>query len=119
MTILAKVLLTIVCAGVGGLQLRPMMQLQTTPVLRAVQLSRALPMMQAEQPPEEGYQTFYDDEKEDKVLKAKPAISDSMRKRLINEQRGLGADSNSQNPFLYVFAGVGIFVLLGAVAVNL
>jgi len=37
----------------------------------------------------------------------------------INEQRGLGADSNSQNPFLYVFAGVGIFVLLGAVAVNL
>lgn len=66
-----------------------MMQLQTTPVLRAVQLSRALPMMQAEQPPEEGYQTFYDDEKEDKVLKAKPAISDSMRKRLVRAKVAL------------------------------
>ena len=47
------------CAGVSGLQLRPGTQLRTAPVLRAVQLSRALPMMQAEQPPEEGYQTFY------------------------------------------------------------
>ena len=89
MKMLAKFLLTIVCAGVGGLQLRPMMQLQTAPVLRAVQLSRALPMMQAEQPPEEGYQTFYDDEKEDKVLKAKPAISDSMRKRLVRAKVAL------------------------------
>jgi len=93
---LAKVLITIVCAGVGGLQLRPMMQLQTTPVLRAVQLSRALPIMQAEQPPEEGYQTFYDDEKEDKVLKAKPAISDSMRKRLVRAKVALV----SMNPCL-------------------
>ena len=42
-----------------------------------------------------------------------------MRERLINESRGLGADPNQKNPFLFVFAGVGVFVLLGAAAVNM
>jgi hypothetical protein len=48
-----------------------------------------------------------------------PGISDSMKERLIKESRGLGADPNSKNPFLLVFVGVGVFVLLGAVAVNI
>ena len=39
--------------------------------------------------------------------------------RLINESRGLGADPNQKNPFLLVFAGVGVFVVLGALAVNI
>ena len=42
-----------------------------------------------------------------------------MRARLLKEQQGLGADSNSKNPFLLVFAGVGVFVILGALAVNM
>mmetsp|Transcript_44283 Transcript_44283/g.88488 ORF Transcript_44283/g.88488 Transcript_44283/m.88488 type:complete len:126 (-) Transcript_44283:317-694(-) len=67
----------------------------------------------------EGYATFYDDEKDDAVLAKKPPISDAMRKKLLNEQRGIGADPNSKNPFLFVFAGVGIFVVLGALAVNM
>jgi hypothetical protein len=70
-------------------------------------------------PAKPGTADFYDDEMEDPVLMAKPAISDDMRKRLLNEQRGLGADSGSKNPFLAVFLGVGVFVLLGAVAVNM
>ncbi|KAL1521926.1 hypothetical protein AB1Y20_021574 [Prymnesium parvum] len=64
-----------------------------------------------------GYETFYDDEKD--TAPEKPALSDAMRQRLLNEQRGLGADANSKNPFLLVFAGVGVFVLLGALAVSL
>ena len=66
-----------------------------------------------------GYTTFYDDEKEDAVMAAKPAISNSMRERLINESRGLGADPNQKNPFLPVFFGFGVFVILGALAVNM
>ena len=42
-----------------------------------------------------------------------------MRERLINESRGLGADPNQKNPFLNVFAAVGVFVVLGFVATNL
>lgn len=64
------------------------------------------------------YKTFYDDEKEDAVLAAKPPVSDAMRKRLLSESRGLGADPNAKNPFLPVFFGVGIFVLLGAIATS-
>ena len=30
-----------------------------------------------------------------------------------------GGDPNSKNPFLFVFAGVGVFVMLGALAVNM
>ena len=33
-------------------------------------------------------------------------ISDTMRKRLLNEQRAIGADSGSKNPFLLVFGAV-------------
>ena len=105
----------------------------TRTILRAYPRdTRAAPIMQTE-PNEEpakqempaapsesdGYTTFYDDEREDKVLAAKPQISDSMRQRLINEQRAIGADPNSKNPLLLVFGGVGVFVLLGALAVNL
>jgi len=91
--------------------------------------ARSLPIMQAEggsdKPSEvsaEGSDAelpagdFYDDEK---PMVEKPALSNSMRDRLINESRGLGADPNSKNPFLPVFLGVGVFVILGALAVNL
>eukprot|EP00966_Prymnesium_polylepis_P096935 2245807-Prymnesium_polylepis.1 len=70
------------------------------------------PEATAEGAPAEGYGTFYDDEKD--TAPVKPALSDNMRQKLLNEQRGLGADTNSKNPFLAVFAGVGVFVLLGA-----
>ncbi|KAL3908659.1 MAG: hypothetical protein SGPRY_009711 [Prymnesium sp.] len=65
----------------------------------------------------EGYQTFYDDERDS--APKKQGLSDDMKKRLLKEQRGLGADANSKNPFLFVFAGVGVFVLLGALAVSM
>ena len=55
----------------------------------------------------------YDDESEQDDG---PQFSDTMRQKMINESRGLGADPNKQNPFLGVFAGFGIFVLLGALA---
>jgi hypothetical protein len=42
-----------------------------------------------------------------------------MKERLIRESAGLGADPNQKNPFLPVFFGVGVFVLLGALAVNM
>jgi len=68
---------------------------------------------------------LYDDqipEKEQIVYTSgekKPELSNAMRDRLINESRGLGADPNQKNPFLFVFAGVGVFVVLGALAVNI
>ena len=46
-------------------------------------------------------------------------LSQTMKDRLIAESRGLGADPNSKNPFLPVFFGVGVFVTLGALAVNM
>ena len=46
-------------------------------------------------------------------------LSNTMRDRLIAESRGLGADPNAKSPFLPVFFGVGVFVLLGALAVNM
>lgn len=49
----------------------------------------------------------------------KAELSSTMRDKLINESRGLGADPNQKNPFLPVFFGVGVFVILGALAVNL
>ena len=48
-----------------------------------------------------------------------PQISNAMRDKLINESRGLGADPGAKNPFLPVFFGVGVFVMLGALAVNM
>jgi len=103
--------------------------------LRHVRARNAMPLLMAEEPakPEDaptpadaapaasagGYETFYDDEREDAVLAKKPELSNTMRERLINESRGLGADPNAKNPFLPVFFGVGAFVLLGALAVTL
>ena len=46
-------------------------------------------------------------------------LSNTMKDRLIRESAGLGADPNQKNPFLPVFFGVGVFVLLGALAVNM
>ena len=46
-------------------------------------------------------------------------LSKTMKERLIRESAGLGADPNQKNPFLPVFFGVGVFVLLGALAVNM
>jgi hypothetical protein len=115
----------------GALQLGRTAQ----PLLQHRPLSsfRSSTTMQSEPPKEEeteatmsaapsekdGYTTFYDDEKEDTVLAAKPQISNEMRQRLINEQRGLGADPNSKNPLLGVIGAVGVFVVLGALAVNM
>ena len=65
---------------------------------------------------EGGYRTVYDDESD---FVEKPGISDEMRARLLRGQQQLGADPNSKNPFLYAFAAVGIFVALGALAVNM
>mmetsp|Transcript_2934 Transcript_2934/g.8707 ORF Transcript_2934/g.8707 Transcript_2934/m.8707 type:complete len:132 (+) Transcript_2934:34-429(+) len=64
-----------------------------------------------------GYSTVYDDETP--PAPRKDPLSNSMRARLIKEQQGLGGDPNSKNPFLFVFAGVGVFVMLGALAVNM
>ena len=49
----------------------------------------------------------------------KPTLSNTMRDKLIAEGRGLGADPNQKNPFLAVFGGVGVFVVLGALAINM
>ena len=94
----------------------------------------------------DGYQTYYDDEKvrpmphsnsclffhalffaplthaSSLALQApvpQTELSQTMKDRLIAESRGLGADPNSKNPFLPVFFGVGVFVTLGALAVNM
>lgn len=60
--------------------------------------------------------TLFDDEK---PFVEKPPISSEMRAKLLKGQQALGSDPNSQNPFLYVFGGVGVFVILGAIAVNM
>jgi len=68
---------------------------------------------------------LYDDEipEGDQVVytsgQKKPTLSNTMREKMIAESRGLGADPGAKNPFLGVFAGVGVFVVLGALAVNL
>ena len=69
-------------------------------------------------------QALYDDEIVDEAITytdgtKKPEISNAMRDRLINESRGLGADPNAKNPFLYAFGAVGVFVCLGALAINM
>ena len=85
--------------------------LRITPsAAKPLHITRARPLfMQAEPPaPEEapattnqapsesdGYQTYYDDER---APPKQPEISNSMRERLINESRGLGADPGSKNP---------------------
>merc|ERR1719453_3046126 len=58
---------------------------------------------------------LYDDEIPEST---KPPVSEAMRQRLINESRGLGSDPNQSNPFLAVFFGFGVFVVLGFIAVN-
>ena len=55
----------------------------------------------------------YDDESEQDDG---PQFSDAMRQKMINESRGLGGDPNQKNPFLLVFAGIGLFVLAGAIS---
>ena len=44
----------------------------------------------------------------------KPELSNTMREKLINEGRALGADPNAKNPFLPVFGGFFLLVVLGA-----
>ena len=115
----------LLCALVGAgsaLQL-PVVGRAPQPTLRRT----ASLVMQEATPPEapppeptsDSYGNFYDDEKEDAVLQAKPDISESMRARLIKEQRGIGADPNAKSPFLLVFGAVGVFVVLGALSVNM
>lgn len=55
----------------------------------------------------------YDDESEQDDG---PGFSDAMRQKMINESRGLGGDPNQKNPFLLVFAGIGLFVVAGALS---
>ena len=55
----------------------------------------------------------YDDESEQDDG---PGFSDSMRQKMIDESRGLGGDPNQKNPFLLVFAGIGLFVVAGALS---
>merc|ERR1719424_1710573 len=68
---------------------------------------------------------LYDDEipETDEIVytsgQKKPQLSNTMREKMIQESRGLGADPSQKNPFLLVFGGVGVFVILGALAVNL
>ena len=68
---------------------------------------------------------LYDDEipEGDKIVytsgQKKPELSSTMRDKMIAESRGLGADPNAKNPFGVVFIGVGVFVCLGAVAINM
>lgn len=66
-------------------------------------------ILEEQAPTTDGAGNFYD---EDNPL-PKKEISDAMRKRLLNEQRAIGADSGSKNPFLLVFGAVGVFVVLG------
>ena len=67
---------------------------------------------------------LYDDQIKEGEIKykdgsTKPQLSNTMREKMINESRGLGADPNQKNPFGLVFIGVGVFVCLGALAVNM
>tara|TARA_B110001452_G_C15216384_1_gene421819 strand:- start:1399 stop:1893 length:495 start_codon:yes stop_codon:yes gene_type:complete len=63
---------------------------------------------------------LYDDEMGDETDvtytsgEKKPQLSNTMRDKLINEGRALGADPNAKSPFLPVFAAVGLLVVLGA-----
>ena len=66
-----------------------------------------------------GTAATYDDEVADGPVTytdgtKKPELSNTMREKLINESRGLGADPNQKNPFLIVFVAVGVFVVAGA-----
>lgn len=69
-------------------------------------------ILEQQAPAADGAGNFYDDERP----MQKKEISDTMRKRLLNEQRAIGADSGSKNPFLLVFGAVGVFVVLGYLA---
>ena len=69
---------------------------------------------EAEQAPS-AYKTVYDDEMPPLDT---PQISEAMKQKLIRGQRSLGADPNSGSPFLLVFGAVGVFVILGFLAVN-
>ena len=115
-------LLLVCSAAVSAFQLAPM--------LPRSQLQRPCGLVMQEAPPPDskpeeettaalptgGYSTVYDDEVPEDT---KPPVSSSMRDRLIKEQRSMGADPNSGSPFLGVFGAVGVFVILGALAVNM
>ena len=116
-------LLLVLAVGASALQLGVRPTLNRAALRSAISMQEE-PAAEGAPPPAEAAATdkagnVYDDEYEDPVLANKPELSNSMRKRLIEESRGLGADPNSKNPFLPVFFGVGVFVLLGALAVNM
>mgnify|MGYP007078186544 CR=1 FL=1 len=115
--ILALMLLQVVAA----LQLSPALRPAAIqrPMMRHAMQAEGEPVVKAEDAAEgvaEDGADFYDD---DKPIIEKPPVSNAMRERLINEARGVGADPNSKSPFLPVFFGVGVFVVLGALAVNM
>jgi hypothetical protein len=67
-------------------------------------------MSDQEQPPTKD-STFYDDEVD--LTPAKPALSDSMRDRLLREaSTGLDSDSKQTNVLLYIIGAVFVLVLL-------
>ena len=114
-------------AAASGFQLnaavRPMLAVRARAITAAEDGDAVKP--EEATPGQAGYQTVYDDESDpDAPIKyadgtKKPDISNSMREKLIKESRGLGADPGAKNPFLLVFGGVGVFVVLGALAVNM
>jgi hypothetical protein len=123
------VLAAVCIASASGLQLNAAARPSLTPrvgTISAVEswYDSGTRLTSEQAKPAAGYQTYYDDETGDEPIKyadgsKKPEISSSMRERLINESRGLGADPSAKNPFLLVFGGVGVFVVLGALAVNM
>ena len=121
--------LAVCIASASGLQLNAAMRPSVTLRVRGITAVESwydsgTRLTSEQATPEGGYQTFYDDESGNEPIKyadgsKKPEISNSMREKLINESRGLGADPGAKNPFLFVFGGVGVFVLLGALAINM
>ena len=88
----------------------------TSPIQRAQFVTAASPSirlrMSEDEPPKTAPDgTFYDDEVDS--IPVKPAISNSMRDRLIAEaSSGLDSESKQTNVILYIMGVVGVLVLL-------
>lgn len=88
----------------------------TSPVQRAQFVTAASPsirlrMSEDESPKSPSDGTFYDDEVDSTPVK--PAISNTMRERLLAEaSSGLDSESKQTNVLLYIMGVVGVLVLL-------
>jgi hypothetical protein len=112
----------VLCAVIVGFNPAPCLPRKRNVMARSVHVTMQAPPPEksyddaASEEAASGYEEFYDDEK---PMVEKPPISAEMREKLLKGQQVLGSDPNRKNPFLLVFAGVGLFVILGAIAVNL